>query len=152
MHAGLYIRSLVSMKSSLSVQRAPICLGPYTPAYPAYPDTTSLFYTIQVSFTFMHLADAFIQSDLQCIHAIHIFVITCVSWESNPQPFTLLTQCSNHWVPVSLSHRNFGSCFTWESPSNHLMFRRIKLINNKSLGRIFIEAAVDFNRKFHFNR
>ncbi len=24
----------------------------------------------------MHLADAFIQSDLQCIHAIHIFVST----------------------------------------------------------------------------
>ncbi len=37
-------------------------------------------------FTFMHLADAFIQSDLQRIHAIHIFVSTCVPWESNPQP------------------------------------------------------------------
>ncbi len=35
---------------------------------------------------FMHLADAFIQSDLQCIQAIHFFVSMCVSWESNPQP------------------------------------------------------------------
>ncbi len=26
------------------------------------------------TFTFMHLADAFIQSDLQCIQAIHFFV------------------------------------------------------------------------------
>ncbi len=25
------------------------------------------------TFTFMHLADAFIQSDLQCIHAIHLY-------------------------------------------------------------------------------
>ncbi len=25
------------------------------------------------TFTFMHLADAFIQSDLQCIQAIHVF-------------------------------------------------------------------------------
>ncbi len=25
------------------------------------------------TFTFMHLADAFIQSDLQCIQAIHLF-------------------------------------------------------------------------------
>ncbi len=25
------------------------------------------------TFTFMHLADAFIQSDLQCIQAIHFF-------------------------------------------------------------------------------
>ncbi len=34
----------------------------------------------------LHLADVFIQSDLQCIQAIHIFVSTCVPWESNPQP------------------------------------------------------------------
>ncbi len=30
------------------------------------------------TFTFMHLADGFIQSDLQCTQVIHIFVITCV--------------------------------------------------------------------------
>ncbi len=42
--------------------------------------------TSEHTFTFMHLADAFIQSDLQCIQAIHFFVITCVPWESNPQP------------------------------------------------------------------
>ncbi len=41
----------------------------------------------------MHLADAFIQSDLHCIQAIHFFSM-CVPWESNPQPFALLTQCS----------------------------------------------------------
>ncbi len=28
----------------------------------------------------MHLADAFIQSDLQCIQAIHFLVSTCVLW------------------------------------------------------------------------
>ncbi len=28
--------------------------------------------------TFMHLADAFIQSDLQCIQAIHFFLSVCV--------------------------------------------------------------------------
>ncbi len=45
--------------------------------------------------TFLHLADAFIQSDLQCIRAINVFfIITCVPWELNPQPFALLTQCS----------------------------------------------------------
>ncbi len=44
------------------------------------------------TFTFMHLADAFIQSDLQCIQVIHVFV--SILWESNPQPFVLLTQCS----------------------------------------------------------
>ncbi len=40
------------------------------------------------TFTFMHLADAFIQSDLQYIQVMH------VPWELNPQPFALLTQCS----------------------------------------------------------
>ncbi len=44
------------------------------------------------TFTFMHFADAFIQSDLQCIQAIH-FVSMPVPWELRPQPFALLTQC-----------------------------------------------------------
>ncbi len=37
-------------------------------------------------FTFMHLADAFIQSPLQCIQVIHFLSICmCVPWELNPQ-------------------------------------------------------------------
>ncbi len=42
----------------------------------------------------MHLADAFMQSDLQYIQAIQFFISMCVPWELNPQPFALLTQCS----------------------------------------------------------
>ncbi len=42
----------------------------------------------------MHLADTFIQSNLQCIQAIHYCIIMCVPWELNPQPFALQTQCS----------------------------------------------------------
>ncbi len=44
---------------------------------------------INVKFTFkcMHLADAFIQSDLQCIQTIQFFPV-CVPWELNPQPTT----------------------------------------------------------------
>ncbi len=42
----------------------------------------------------MHLADAFIQSDLQCIQAI-IFLSVCVfSMGIKPTTFALLTQCS----------------------------------------------------------
>ncbi len=56
------------------------------------------------TFTFMHLADAFIQSDLQ-LHSGYTFLISmCVPWESNPQPFTLLTQCS-----TTEPHRNTGA-------------------------------------------
>ncbi len=47
------------------------------------------------TFTFMHLADAFIQSDLRCIQAIHIFVSTWMcSLGIKPTTFALLTQCS----------------------------------------------------------
>ncbi len=56
------------------------------------------------TFTFMHLADAFIQSDLQCIQAIHIFVSTC-SVGNEPTTFALLTQCSNHWATGTLWYR-----------------------------------------------
>ncbi len=61
----------------------------------------NLSMTLGYTFTFMHLADAFIQSDLQCIQTIHVFVSMCVPWESNPQPFALLTQCS-----TTEPHRN----------------------------------------------
>ncbi len=48
---------------------------------------------IYITFTFMHLADAFIQKN-----KVHLgytfFVCKCVPWELNPQPFALLTQCS----------------------------------------------------------
>ncbi len=47
----------------------------------------------------MHLADAFIQNDLQCIQVIH-FLSVCVPWELNPQPL----HCERKALP--LSHRN----------------------------------------------
>ncbi len=57
-----------------------------------YTELLPIFF-LTFTFTFMHLADAFIQSDLQ-LHSGYTFLITCVHWESNPQPFALLTQCS----------------------------------------------------------
>ncbi len=41
----------------------------------------------------MHLADAFIQSDLQYIQVIHFFVSMC-SLGIEPTTLALLTQCS----------------------------------------------------------
>ncbi len=41
----------------------------------------------------MHLPDAFIQSDLQYIQAIHLLSVIVI-WEMNLKPFALLTQCS----------------------------------------------------------
>ncbi len=47
-------------------------------------------------FTFMHLADAFIQSDLQCIQAIHLLSVCqyVCSLGIEPTTFARLTQCS----------------------------------------------------------
>ncbi len=41
----------------------------------------------------MHLADAFIPSDLDSGYTV-FFISMCVPWESNPQTFAQLTQCS----------------------------------------------------------
>ncbi len=47
-------------------------------------------------FTFMHLADAFIQSDLHCIQIIHLYCQYMCFLGIEPTTFALLTQCSNH--------------------------------------------------------
>ncbi len=60
-------------------------------------------YLLVWTFTFMHLADAFIQSDLQCNQAIHSFVSMCVPWELNPRPFALLTQWHIQYVKKNKS-------------------------------------------------
>ncbi len=44
--------------------------------------------------TFMHLADAFIQSDLQCIQVIHFYCLYVCFLGIEPTTFALLTQCS----------------------------------------------------------
>ncbi len=59
---------------------------------------------ICLSITFMHLADAFIQSDLQLHSGYTFFISMCVPWELNPQPFVLLTQCS-----TTEPHRNIDA-------------------------------------------
>ncbi len=41
---------------------------------------------------------AFIQSDLQCIQAIHLFCQYMCSLWIEPTTFALLKQCSNHWA------------------------------------------------------
>ncbi len=63
----------------------------------------------------MHLADAFIQCDLQCIQS-HTFIVSmCVPWELNPQPL----QCNAmlyHWATGTLgyiSKFNFYSIVPW---------------------------------------
>ncbi len=47
-----------------------------------------------IPFTFTHLADAFIQSDLQCIQAIHLYCQYVCSLGIESTTFPLLTQCS----------------------------------------------------------
>ncbi len=54
----------------------------------------SLVVHLFLTLTFLHLADAFIQSNLQYIQVRHFFGNMCVPWELNPQPFALLTLCS----------------------------------------------------------
>ncbi len=68
------------------------------------------------TFTFMHSADAFIQSELQ-LHSGYTFLISiCVPWESIPQHFVLLTQCSTtepHRNTLTLLWKDFEKTFNW---------------------------------------
>ncbi len=44
-----------------------------------------LLLVMMFTFTFMHLADTFIQSDLHCIQVTVLhFISSCFPWESNP--------------------------------------------------------------------
>ncbi len=58
----------------------------------------------------MHLADAFIQNDLQCILAVHLYCQYVCSLGIEPTAFALLMQCSNVVIPrvipqvIKLSH------------------------------------------------
>ncbi len=62
------------------------------------PEFRPTLSSTSVTFTFMYLADTFIQSDLQCIHVIHLYCQYMCSLGIEPTTFALLTQCSNHWA------------------------------------------------------
>ncbi len=66
---------------------------------------------LHIYITFMHLADAFIQSDLQLHSGYTFFFFFRTCWESNPQPFAQLTQCS-----TTEPHRNTPWYTPWYQP------------------------------------
>ncbi len=89
--------------------------------------SNSLWYN-HTTFTFMHLADAFIQSDLFRLYFFFFafflgytffFISMCVPWELNPRPFALLTQCS-----TTEPHHSHGAadCFVFSSAANDCLF------------------------------
>ncbi len=53
----------------------------------------------------MHLADAFIQSDLQCIQVIHLYCQYVCFLGIEPTTFVLLTQCSTTEPQEHFSHK-----------------------------------------------
>ncbi len=69
----------------------------YTLAY-SFCDTMIVpLFGDYITFTFMHLADAFIQSDLQ-LHSGYTFLISmCVPWELNPT-FCATDAMLYHWA------------------------------------------------------
>ncbi len=59
-------------------------------------------------FSDLHLADDFIQSDLQLQSGYTFLISMCVPRESNPQPFALLTEYS-----TTEPHRNIEEFMIW---------------------------------------
>ncbi len=64
-----------------------------SPLYTQEPDCTVLCTNITFTFTFMHLADAFIQSDLHCIQ-VSTFYQLLLSLGIEPMILALLAPCS----------------------------------------------------------
>ncbi len=56
------------------------------------------------TFTFMHLADAFIQSDLQCIQVIHFFVCYVCSLGIEPTTSCAANAMLYHWATGTLGN------------------------------------------------
>ncbi len=106
-----------------------------TTVFNIYNNNNKCFYSILLSFTFMYLADTFIQSDLQCIQAIIIFS-TCVPWELNPQTFALLTQCSTTEPQQHRFLKDHGTLKTG------VMMLKIQLCN-----KIKLHFKIYYNRK-----
>ncbi len=71
-------------------------------------DSHSFHFITFAFMQFMHLADAFIQSNLLLwlkLQAKNFFFVSmCVPWELNPQPFALLMQC---FTTEPLEHKHF---------------------------------------------
>ncbi len=64
--------------------------------------TTLLSCFAHITFTFMHLADAFIQSDLQYIQAIHFFYQYVCSLGIEPMTFCAANAMLYHWATGTL--------------------------------------------------
>ncbi len=80
----------------------------------------------------MHLADAFIQSDLQCIQAIHLYCQYVYSLGIEPTTFALLTQCS-----TTEPQEQYLDFF---APSD---YRFSNIVQTKSIERLFIQISDD---------
>ncbi len=94
------------------------------------------------TFTFMHLADAkrlTVHSGYTC------FITMCVPWESNPQPFALLTQCSTTEPQEPLSHRNTS----YENSISECILNVQKVQFYYAL-RTFLLGYVNVRGTFHF--
>ncbi len=87
-----------------------------------YYDRVDMF-----TFTFMHLADAFIQSDLQCIQVMHVLSVCMCSLGIEPTTFALLTQCSNHWATgTHVPQEHMFSLATCNYKHNMMKIRKYK--------------------------
>ncbi len=63
---------------------------------------------IYITFTFMHLADAFIQSDLHCIQVSFTFDQLLLSLGIEPMILALLVPCSTIWATGKHSWKCFS--------------------------------------------
>ncbi len=89
-------------------------------------DNGYLFMWFTFTFTFMHLADAFIQSDLQCIQVtVSTFYQLLLSLGIEPMILALLAPCSTSWATGKLyAHLYVMAKLTFQHPYSCLQCHR----------------------------
>ncbi len=109
------------------------------PASPTLSKPSSTTFT----FTFMHLADAFIQSDLHCIQVtVSTFYQLLLSLGIEPMILALLAPCSTSWATGKL--QQWADCFRWSCDESRAV-SALKSLWNLVCTDVFQDCLTQWN-------
>ncbi len=82
---------------------------------------------------------------------LYIFFIMCVSWESNPQPFALQTQCSTTEPQEHNMHKCIVHCKSNQIKSNHFYCHITSALVSEILMSV-LQTVQKNNRQFTYGQ
>ncbi len=105
------------------------------------------------TFTFIHLADAFIQSDLHCIQVtVSTFYQLLLSLGSEPMILALLTPCSTSWATGKLMRQQPQDNGTSALTTHQLQVERRESHRDNQVDGDYKEAMIDKGKWWEFGQ